>query len=260
MQVNCPNCGEKVTADNINIQKMTAVCTACDTVFSFDLPEDKVKRRKVKQPVRFTLRDAETLQMSFWTNFRLDRNETFLSSLWGGVATAFVALLLIGITDLPLFVPLAFLVIAAWLFYGLALIVMNQTHIEMDEDTIKVTRKPIPNLLNRGYEVSLTGVSAIKYEETAISKKEAYDTPRYQVWAETADGSRRSIVNDVTEDYAVFIAQRLQERLDMNADLDDEADQHKVVRLSEDGELISEDDYPASANGHFERKRRDSSL
>ena len=80
MQVICPNCGEKVTAENINIQKMTAVCAACDTVFPFDLPEVKIKRRKVKLPTKLTLRDTETLQMEFWTNFRLDRNEPFLAA------------------------------------------------------------------------------------------------------------------------------------------------------------------------------------
>lgn len=60
----------------------------------------------------------------------------------------------------------------------------------------------------------------IKYEETAISKKEGYDTPRYRVWAETEDGSRRVIVHDVTEEYVVFIAQRLEERLHTDADID----------------------------------------
>jgi hypothetical protein len=245
MQVNCPNCGEKVTADNINIQKMTAVCAACDTVFPFELPEAKSKRRKVKQPDKLTLRDAETLRMEFRTNFRLDRSEAFFSSAFGGVSTTLVALLLIAAEGVPRIVPLFFLLIAAALFYWLALTVVNKTHIEMDEDTISVTRQPIPNPLNQGYEVPLAGVEAIQYEETAISQKEAYDTPRYRVWAETTDGRRRTIVNDVTEEYAVFIAQRLQEHLHADAApdvsrledgehrLDDEADMHEVARASQ---------------------------
>src|SRR5438477_9183094 len=96
MQVTCPNCGEKVAAENINIQKMTAVCAACDTVFPFDLPEAKAKRRKVKQPAHLDLLDIETLQMEFWTNFRLDRSQAFLYSMVGGVIMTFVALQLIG--------------------------------------------------------------------------------------------------------------------------------------------------------------------
>jgi len=228
MQVNCPNCGEKVPAENINIQKMTAVCPACDTVFSFDLPEDKAKRRKVKLPANLSLRDDhEALQIAFRTNFRLEQNQSFLTSAVGAFSMTLVSVVMLGLPRMPFVLPLVFMLIAVALFYGLALIVVNQTHIQMDEDTIKVTRKPIPNPFNHGYEVPLAGVEAIKYEETALSKKEAYDTPRYQVWAETVDGGRRTIVNDVTEDYAVFIAQHLQERLQMDADRD-------VSRLEED--------------------------
>lgn len=235
MQVNCPNCGEKVSAEQINIQKMTAVCAACDSVFAFDLPEAKAKRRKVKQPARLTLRDAEILHMEFWTNFRLDRSEAFLSSAFGGLML-FIAFMIISSERAPGILPLPFLLMALALFYWVAQMVINKTHIDMDEDTIKVTRKPIPNLLNPGYEVPLAGVAAIKCEETDISKKQAYDTPRYRVWAETTDGSRRTIVNDVTEDYAVFIAQRLDERLHTNADLD-------VSRLEDGGhELDNEAD------------------
>jgi hypothetical protein len=237
MQVTCPNCGEKVAADHINIHKMTAVCASCDTVFPFDLPEAKSKRRKVKQPAKLTLRDAETLHMEFWTNFRLDRDGDFLARVLGSLSMGFVAVLLIA-EAAPLLITLGFTLVALALFYAAALVVLNKTHIEMDEDAITVRRKPLPNPLNRGYEVSLAGLEAIRYEETAVSKKEAYDTPRYRVWAETADGGRRTIVTDVTEDYAVFIAQCLSERLYTDADLDvsrledDETDMHEVERAS----------------------------
>ncbi len=229
MQVNCPNCGEKVTADYINIQKMTAVCPACDTVFSFDVPEtQKAKRRKVKQPTNLMLNDDDALHMAFWTNFRLDKNEAFLSSAILSFSMGFIALLLIA-SHAPLLVTLGFILIALGAIYRAALTVANKTHIEMDDDTIKVTRKPLPNPFNQGHDVSLAGVTALKYEETALSKKEAFDTPRYVVWAETTDGTRRVIVNDVTEDYAVFIAQRLEERLMDTLDVEPD-----VSRLEDD--------------------------
>ncbi len=221
MQVTCPNCGEKVTAENINIQKMMAVCPACDTVFPFDVPEvQKAKRRKVKPPAKLMLNDEDTLHMAFYTNFRLDKDGNFISSLMLSGGMGLIAVLLISTGSAPLLVTLVFALITLVSIYRAALTVVNKTHIEMDEDSIKVTRKPLPNPLNQGYEVSLSNVTAIKYEETALSKKEAYDTPRYQVWAETAEGNRRTIVNDVIEDYAVFIAQHLQERLQMDEELD----------------------------------------
>jgi hypothetical protein len=247
MQVRCPNCGLKATAENINIQKMTAVCAACDTVFPFDLPEAKAKTkwRDVRQPEKLVLRDAETLRMEFATNFRLEQNGDFIVSMLGGPGLILLGLLMVGAEDVPSFAPLVLFAMAAGIFYWLALNVLNKTHIEMDEDAITVERKPFPNPLRQKLEIPLDGVTAIKYEETAISKKEAYDTPRYRVWAETTDGISRTIVNDVIEDYAVYIAQALQERLYTEPDqdisrleadddeLDDSADAYEVLRKSQ---------------------------
>jgi hypothetical protein len=253
MQVNCPNCGEKVPAEHINIQNMTAVCPNCDNVFSFEKPDDKAKRRKVKQPERLTLRDAETLHMEFWTNFRLDRSGEFIISTLGGIGSTLMALLILSKGTAPVILPLIFLGFAVMCFYGLALTVINKTHIDMDDSAIRVTRRPIPNFLNRGNDVSLSGVTAIKYEETEASKKEGYDTPRYRVWAETADGTRRTIVNEVTEEYAVFLAQRMEERRHMDADVDAERD---VSRLEDSYRAANEVDTPESVEASRNHQRR----
>lgn len=247
MQVRCQNCGAKVPAENINVQKMTAVCTACDNVFSFELPEAKAKTkwRDVRQPEKLALRDAETLRMEFATNFRLEKSAGFVLGTFGGLGSILLALLVGAEAETPSLMPLVFLLIAAALFYWSALTVMNKTFIEMDDDAIAIQRKPIPSLFDKRREVPLEGVTAIKYEETALSRKEAYDTPRYRVWAETTEGISRTIVNDVIEEYAVFIAQALQERLyiesapktarleDDDQGQDDDAHIYEVLRKSQ---------------------------
>lgn len=248
MQINCPNCSTQITAENINIQKMVAVCPACNMLFPFDLPDEKAKRRKVKQPQKLTLRDAEHLHIEFWTNFRLDRSEAVFSSLFGGLGMLLVALLTMGAEDVPRLLPLGFLVVSLVFFYSLVLTVINKTHIEMDEDKIKVSRKPFPNPLSSSQEISLFGVVAIQYEETAASKKEGYDTPRYRVWAETEDGSRRTIVNDVTEEYAVFIAQRLEERLHSQDEWDTSRLEETEIAHSSDAEIATDEEVQKSRN------------
>lgn len=257
MRVICPNCGEKVPAEHINIQNMTAVCPNCDNVFSFVPPDDRAKRRKVRQPERLMLRDEDdTLHMEFWTNFRLDRNGDVIASLFGTISAAIMAFLLSG-EGVPVLMPFVSAMIAAMCAYALCLIIVNKTHIEMDDLNIRVSRKPIPTLFNRSYDVSLAGVTAIKYEETAISKKESYDTPRYRVWAETADGARRTIVNDVTEEYAVFIAQRLEEHLhadDIDANMDAERD---VSHLEDKYRVVDEAESPETVEAsHNQRQQR----
>ncbi len=236
MQVTCPNCGAKVTADHINIHQMTAVCANCDTIFPFNLPTAKAKRRKVKQPAQLILRDDDTLEIDFRTNFRLDRNETVIASTIGGLSFLLISILLLNDGDSPAILTGAFFAVALTLFYIVALTIINKTHLKMDEDAITLTRGPLPNPLNQVNEISLAGVTNIKYEETALSKKEAFDTPRYQVWAETEDGSRRIIITNIIEEYAVYIAQRLDERLqtDLNPDTSRlEDDQHAAAEEEE---------------------------
>jgi hypothetical protein len=223
MQLTCPNCAQEIPAENINIQKMAAVCPACNTVFPFDMPDTKAKRRKVKQPRHLVLRDAETLSMTYRTNFRLDKDQAFVSNGTMSLVFTFITLLLaneFATGEVPVLLPLTFAVATLYTFYALALRIYNATHIEMDEDTIMVSRQPLPRILARTEEVDLSGVVAIKCEETPKSIKESYDTPRFNVYAEMADGRHKIIVTDVIEDYGFFIAQRLEERLDTDDDVD----------------------------------------
>ena len=228
MHLNCPNCGEQISADNVNIQKMVAVCSVCDTVFQFDTPQAKIKRRKVKQPSNLMLNESESLHMAFRTNFRLDKDESFISSAIMSFALTFVTILVTTefvVGGVPLILPLGFIIVTLCLYYWLASIVFNKTDIVMDDERITVSRQPLPTPLIQPVEITLADVVAIRCVETATSKKEAYDTPRYRVWAETADNRQRVIVNDVTEEYAYFLAQRmtewLSERLTDHIDADD---------------------------------------
>jgi hypothetical protein len=103
----------------------------------------------------------------------------------------------------------------------------------MDENTITVSRKPLLGLM-QPVTINVDGIVAFHVEEIPASIKEAYDTPRYRVIAEYADNSRRIILNDVVADYAYFIVQRLEERLNLDSDVD-------VSRL-EDTEAVSDGD------------------
>lgn len=239
MQITCPNCGQTITAEHINIQKMAAVCPACHHVFSFDLPTTKTKRRKVKQPEGLTLRDEDhLLSMSFRTNWRLERNQTFLGGMVSGGMMALVTGLMINeyfeTGDVPFILPIVIAIVALGMFYAAATVMYNKTYIAMTDDEIQVKRGPLPATDSTPQRIDLAGVVSIGYEETVASKQEGYDTPRYRLWAEMADGTRRTILNDLVEDYAAFISQRMQEHLDDDlAMIDDAYDVANVTRLTE---------------------------
>lgn len=247
MQITCPNCGQTITAEHINIQKMAAVCPACHHVFSFDLPAAKTKRRKVKQPEGLTLRDEDhLLSMSFRTNWRLERNQTFVSGMVGGGMMTLVTGLMINeyfeTGDMPFILPIVLAIFAVGMFYAAATVMYNKTYISMTDYEIQVKRGPLPGTNSTPQRIDLAGVVSIGYEETVASKKEGYDTPRYRVWVEMADGSRRTILNDLVEDYAVFVTQRMQEHLEDDlSQIGDAYDANSASRLIDtDGEVNAE--------------------
>lgn len=253
MQLTCPECGAQVPAENVNIQEMVAVCPSCDMVFKIDLSDptvEKAKRRKVKrpQPLSILADDANHLHMAFRTNFRLDKHETFLSSAILSVVFTSLTIMFINIyaaePDLPFMLPLGFGTAALFAYYVLGLIAFNKTHIIMDDDSVRVSRKPLPNILREDHQVSLHGAVAIRCEETEASIKHNYDTPRYRVWAEMADGRRKTIIMDVTEEYAYYIARRLDERL--HEDVSISAD---TSRLMDEGDIIDEGQFDEQSVG-----------
>ena len=255
MQLICPACGEGVKAENVNVQQMVAVCSACDQVFQFSLDDPKPKRRKVKQPPQLDFDEADDLHLSFRTNFRLDKSEAFLSSLLGSVFLTFTTFILMSeefTSKLPLIIPLGFGIVTLFFYYWMALTVYNKTHIVMDDESIRVSRQPLPSLFNQTRTVNLAGVRSIYSEETAISQKEAYDTPRFHVWAEMEDGSRRLIVTDMIEDYTVFIAQKLNERLNEN-DGENDVDLSRLVDVQQSSEIdyVSETMQASQTNHHL---------
>jgi hypothetical protein len=173
----------------------------------------------VKQPQPIQSAETEdSLKLTFRTNFRLDRNQAFLQSAGLSAFFTFMTAFLVSSNftkPVPAFILLGFGLLTVCLYYWLGLVAFNKTHIEVSDEAIKVSRKPLPNFLNPANTVNLAGVERIRYEETPTSKKEGYDTPRYNVWADVVDGNRRLVVGDVIEDYAVFISQRLNEYLDL---------------------------------------------
>lgn len=222
MQLTCPNCNETIPANNINIQELMAVCPSCHTVFPFTRPNasddiQKIKRRKVKKPDHLTVHETgDHLSMRFRTNFRLDQDESFIGTMVGVVVGTFVTGIMLseGVSSDVFLVPIAFALGTLFMYYMLALQLYNYTHIEADTETITISRGPLPVFWREPTQISLSGVVAIHTAETPASVENQYDTPRLRVWAELADGRERLIMTDLTEPYALYVAQRLQAHLE----------------------------------------------
>ncbi len=199
---------------------MAAVCGACNSVFEINMPRAKPKRRKVSRPPSLRILSEDPLRLAFRTNFRLDKSENFQASAILSGVFSLLTMLMTGLYldgELPIFLPLTFLVIAAAAIYSLMTIIYNQSHIHQSDDALYISRRPLPSL-TRQRRIPLAGIEAFSAEETAASQREGYDTPRYHVWALFADGSRRLVIGDLVEDYADYVSAQLNLRLDADED------------------------------------------
>ena len=222
MRLVCPECGAAIDAEQINIQQLAALCIACGAVFGFSAPAGesaKAKRRKFAQPNGLTLRDGDRLQLSFRTNFRLDKDEGFVNNAVMTAVFGFVALLMVVIgaeEGIPFFLLLVFVILALASAYGLALIAWNRSLVTLDDEALSVARVPLPGF-NQEQRFPLDDIISFEAEETAASKSEGYDTPRYHVWVRQAGDRRKRVLADLTEAYACFVAGQLNARLRIDA-------------------------------------------
>ena len=215
MEVKCPRCGTPAIAENINMSQMAALCVKCVSLFPLELAASKRKPRKFKRPAGLRVEHGDELRLAFRTNFRLDKNEAFISSAVMSGIFSLVTLLMATLYlegEMPLMLPLMFMIMSLAGYYALATIAWNSTRIVYDGGRLRVSRGPLPSL-TREREVGLAAAESVSAEETSASRTNEYDTARFHVWANMRDGSRRLVVADLTEDYAGYIAGQLEARL-----------------------------------------------
>lgn len=211
MRLHCPNCDNPVEAEQINIQRMVALCQRCSSVFDIKRQQSKTKRRKAKRPQQLQILAEDPLHLAFHTNFRLEKNENFTASAILSGIFSLVFLMMAGLyleNEVPIVLPLVFVVMASAALYSLATIVYNKTHIQLDASSVRVSRGPLPSLI-RERQLELDDVDAFSAEESVASQREGYDTPRYNVWVHYAHGGRKLVSADLTEDYANYVASAL---------------------------------------------------
>jgi len=248
MQVACPQCQAPVCAENINIQEMMALCSACSSVFSIARERQKQKRRRLRQPKALQVsQDDQSLRLAFRSHFHLRRSENFRAAAVMSAVFPLISLLMwslyFGGEELPLVVPLLFMVLGSGAIYSLATMAYNKTRIVMDEARLRVSRGPLPSF-SAVRDLDLADVESMGAAEAASPQPGDYEGPLYHVWAGRTDGGRTVVVGDRPEAEAFFTARRLEDELyPAAADglAQTAADAEAALRLEDDDESAAKD-------------------
>lgn len=223
MRLVCIDCAESIPAENINVQDLVAVCPACDTVFRFNLDEDKPKNRKIKAPERVTVYDDALLYLTY---NRVFDQETRGALLGIGFATFMFTVILITTTggflanDIPMFVPLFVGTLWSLGLYTLAMLYFTTTKIFSDGESILAQHQYLPHpLQEKDSNIAIQSIERVFIEESYSSKRRGDAERSYHIYAETYDGGRVLILKGVPENYARYIQQEISRQVEKNDNL-----------------------------------------
>lgn len=268
-KVKCPNCGNPISAENINIQKMTALCGNCDSVFVFtDLPENLIQREKYKRlnvPTPGNLRIVEDtderLHMTLKWSIRQDWSTNIAIVGFVFVLALLAAALSIGEENATAWLVFSILLFTYPLYYA-GLYALNRTHISIDKDVLSIHTTP---LYYPGYGARTVPTDEISGIRTAVShhyktmNQHTSSTPEenlfYDVVAVLQDGRTRRLLEFHSYQETHTIAQRLQAHLAYlthsysNALVDsDDAEWDDLSVLLADGEVAAAGGLGADGN------------
>lgn len=233
MTLTCPQCGAVITPDNINIERLVAMCAACGEVFSF---EDQVEARKAKHDQL----DSDTgevikrkrtpereiplpagMQMSDNTyDLVITRSWRtlavypllFFTMFWDGFMLLWYTIALTsGAGQMALF-GLLHLGVGVYLTYTVLTGLFNITTIEVDANEVSVTHGPVPVLAWVSPTITLE-VNAIEqlYVKERVNTSSRSVSRRYEVVAITAGNRTQNLITNLSEpEQAHYIVQQIE--------------------------------------------------
>ncbi len=209
MKLKCPNCGEPVPAENINIQEMLALCSACQQVFEFDRSAvaRKAKRRQLKPPPRVHIRDdPDSLELSY--RFALGPGPKIglvMATLGAVTCTALFAKACASNESSGLLLALGLAVLIY--LYMMAVFVTTTTTIRVDDDSLEVRSGPLPFPIKDDKTLSTADIRRVFFEQTHESLPPFVLT--HHVYAELQTGEQVPVVTSLPRSYAHYIAHTL---------------------------------------------------
>jgi DNA-directed RNA polymerase subunit M/transcription elongation factor TFIIS len=219
MELKCPNCGEFIPVENINIQEMVALCGKCQHVFAFTRSTiaRKTKRRIPPQPKRVHVHvNDDGMELSYQLEFGSGAK---FGLAMATLAATLCTILLVGtfLSHEPTSLLFVFALIALVFSYVAAVGVTTTTTITADTQHLEVSSGPLPFPIKDDKTLSIADITRISFEETYESNSPL--PPSYNVYAELQDGARISVVTSLPRTHAQYIAATLDDYLHEDVDV-----------------------------------------
>jgi hypothetical protein len=222
-QLNCPNCGQLIEAESINLENLVAVCAACNHVFNFAelvqpaTPQIRSDGVHIELPRGFEVRRGmnELLIDVKWRNTRGGKGFfTLFAIVWNLFLIPFVTMAIsTGELQILLFLSLHLIVGISFLIYTLGLW-LNTTLITVSRKGIDVRHQPIPIPFNPKRQLTASDIQQLYVEEYVPSKTNGRPDITYAVRYKTQQGEDERLVKGFRNaNHALYIEQEVEKFL-----------------------------------------------
>lgn len=223
MQLQCPNCRQRVLAEDVELSAQLAKCRACHTVFSFaeqlarNVPAAPVEpfrpRAPLEPPSKFRVDDwGGTLTVRWrWFGYHL-LFLLFFCCIWDGFLVVWYT---IGIATKAPIVMLVFPVLHVAVGVGLSYYVLagflNKTTLKLDGVDLSVSHGPLP--WRGAFSLPAGEIDQLYCFENKIYNKGSVRY-EYELRALLRSGGERTIVKSLHDSQqALYLEQMLEDRL-----------------------------------------------
>ena len=221
MQIHCKSCDQEIAADDINIDKAIAKCSACNAVFGFgDLLPDgsdamaRPQRDPVPMPKAITIEDwgGNLIINRRWFSlgfvFLL-----FFCAAWDGFLVFWYKMAFAD--DAPLMMkifPIGHLAVGVGLTYFTLAGFLNTTRITAGSSEVTVRHGPLPWLGNR--TIPASDIEQLYCTEHTCRHSNETTSITYRVNAVLSGGKKAKLLSGLTDaDQALYIEQTIENRL-----------------------------------------------
>ena len=214
--IQCTNCGEIVPSPNIDLQKVTAKCSVCQTIFDFSQqePQSYKVRPKIELPANFEVSEhSNSLHIAYkW--FSIKHIIFFIIPLPFIIFS--LEWLYNSITEgqwIMMFFGLLPLAIGSLFSYIAFLNLFNKTYILINKDELLITHEPIPSPWHRDWALKCDEISQF-YCKSNGSKDDSIEN--YDLYVVDKYLSHTKLLSDFTSsEQALYLEQEFERFLNI---------------------------------------------
>jgi hypothetical protein len=233
-QLVCPQCTADVPAANINIEKVLAVCPACNTVFGFDFlagegddaktkakSKSKARARPLHPPRGFNIAERADGWVMSWRWFTPAVIPiTFFVIVWNGFLVLWYMMVpgfgggFGGMSVFFMLFPLLHVGVGVVLTYNVLATYLNRTTITLTADHINVRSLPVPHPW-RDVSLRMEDIAQVYVKRNHVTGL-GKSGPNYDVMVQRYTANDTVLVSSLADStLALFIEQELERYLEI---------------------------------------------